>query len=317
MAKQMFLEHSQVLTTADSDGNIDVADPCDIQLNPAPVTISRPRKRAICSLCGTGILKRTLARHIRSVHGQGQTHKYQCGECDQKFPRKDAHYRHQREQHQNEASVECTVCGKHVKERSLKDHFKSRRCRPSLNVESSYMVTSTDAKASMLEAIFEDSEQDFRLFKDLSAESTCDPLLITTYVASRLIAAEGRYDLRDLALRAIIRGLSNDIVDDHLDGAIQTLGLVDRVFDLDSKNIHDPALRWIKSQRSHRQTEVHSKVLNALHRWNCIAIGDFIAGISRGPKRRKGAVNRLRGNYIGILINLWDIRDVSRARVTE
>lgn len=91
---------------------------------------SRPVKKVVCPMpvCSRTVLQRTLARHLRTVHGQGPLHK--CETCDLRFLRKDALERHQSEQHSDSAdTVECSRCGTRVVQRALKEHHSSRRCQ--------------------------------------------------------------------------------------------------------------------------------------------------------------------------------------------
>lgn len=86
------------------------------------------KQKAKCPRCGLEILRRVLQRHIRLKHDPQQQLK-QCTSCGRKFRRQDNLERHEREQHgEDQGLVACVDCGRRVRERSLTDHFKSRKC---------------------------------------------------------------------------------------------------------------------------------------------------------------------------------------------
>lgn len=80
-------------------------------------------------MCGKTMLIKTLSRHIRAMHGSGYP---ACPLCEKICRRKDTLDRHMAEKHGEKAgvfgTVECAVCGKSVRERALRDHFRSRAC---------------------------------------------------------------------------------------------------------------------------------------------------------------------------------------------
>ena len=82
-----------------------------------------------CPMCGKTMLIKTLSRHIRAMHGSGYP---ACPLCEKICRRKDTLDRHMAEKHGEKAgvfgTVECAVCGKSVRERALRDHFRSRAC---------------------------------------------------------------------------------------------------------------------------------------------------------------------------------------------
>lgn len=96
----------------------------------------RCTKQKTCNLdgCSTVLLQRTLARHIREVHGQGEIH--QCVHCTKAFFRKGTLNRHYDEKHGEKAQkVQCERCGKHVYRRALKDHLTRSICQVKESVE--------------------------------------------------------------------------------------------------------------------------------------------------------------------------------------
>lgn len=91
--------------------------------------ISATKRRVICPICGDEMLQKTLKRHIHVKHNS-QSGSHSCRFCDAHFSRKDILTRHQREQHvQDQRTIVCTYCSRQIRERSLDEHFKSRRCR--------------------------------------------------------------------------------------------------------------------------------------------------------------------------------------------
>ena len=90
----------------------------------------KAKQRTACPICGIIMLKKVLQRDLDSVHGHGS---YCCGPCGQSFGRRDFLDRHAVEQHGVKAgaagTVQCTICGKKVRSRALKDHFESKACK--------------------------------------------------------------------------------------------------------------------------------------------------------------------------------------------
>ena len=98
---------------------------------------SRPTKHTTCPHCGRQMLKRTLARHVRSVHNHQGSNSNQllaaimsCFECGKLFARKDNLARHMSEKHGDETgTIECLICGSYVRERAFNGHQNSMKCK--------------------------------------------------------------------------------------------------------------------------------------------------------------------------------------------
>lgn len=74
------------------------------------------------------MLKKTLARHIRTAHSVQPAQK-RCEVCHGTFKRKDILERHTQEQHSGQSNiVECALCGSFVSNRALQEHFHSQKC---------------------------------------------------------------------------------------------------------------------------------------------------------------------------------------------
>ena len=84
----------------------------------------------VCMICRRSFrMKKTLARHLRSVH---RPKAFACSECNQTFIRKDTLSRHISEQHGEGApSAKCLVCGRQVSKRALREHLDSKVCQES------------------------------------------------------------------------------------------------------------------------------------------------------------------------------------------
>lgn len=104
--------------------------------------VNKARTTASCPMCGRTMLKRTLQRHIRSMHPvvSGQLAAlFRCNDCGQIFGRRDNLERHILTQHEKKDDlVECLTCSAQVRERSLDEHHKSRRCQMARQANTSY-----------------------------------------------------------------------------------------------------------------------------------------------------------------------------------
>ena len=87
-----------------------------------------PSARFSCRFCDRSFpQKKTLKRHMRAVH---QKQAFRCPECPRTFNRADIRERHRAEQHGEKAEpIECMNCGAMVRERTLRGHLETRRCR--------------------------------------------------------------------------------------------------------------------------------------------------------------------------------------------
>ena len=198
-----------------------------LHLSKSLYMISSPTLWA-CEDCSHGFTqRRSLSRHVRSVHEKRQ--RFPCPECGSSFLRSDILERHRREKHRKIEPVECMRCGKLVKDRSLDEHLKSRACvRHTRNIEHEATDTTSSAEhgAAMLTAIFEQSEEDRRLFESFNAGTVCNALSASSYLSYK--AAQGwkasqsdsetpvaerdkeaeLCHLRGLTIRSIIRSLA-------------------------------------------------------------------------------------------------------------
>lgn len=88
---------------------------------------SRPAHPHVCPQCSSSFpVKRSLTRHLKSVHGQKG---FLCSTCERPFSRGDERDRHEREQHGEKADgIECMICGSRVQERYIDQHFQTRAC---------------------------------------------------------------------------------------------------------------------------------------------------------------------------------------------
>ena len=84
-----------------------------------------------CPYCDLVPVRKTLPRHIQQKHSGPQTRLY-CAICPKTFVRLDIKVRHEREQHGclagDAGTIECVRCGKRIRDRTLKEHFRSRKC---------------------------------------------------------------------------------------------------------------------------------------------------------------------------------------------
>ena len=91
----------------------------------------RSVKRKMCpvSNCGRNVQQKSLGRHLRTVHKQGEVYECDHDDCDEIFLRKDSLVRHRDEKHGESAKkVECGQCGKHVCRRAMEEHSKRPAC---------------------------------------------------------------------------------------------------------------------------------------------------------------------------------------------
>ena len=107
------------------------------QENPGLVLTSTKRKEnASCPICGLVTLKKTLDRHIQSNHQRKLP--ISCSFCGKTFARKDIRKRHELEQHYGDTELaQCVHCGNQVRQRVLKDHWNSQRCRRARTLKTS------------------------------------------------------------------------------------------------------------------------------------------------------------------------------------
>lgn len=89
------------------------------------------KQKAPCKYCGQSMLKKTLLRHVRDKHSS-QQQPVRCTYCNQTYSRADVLERHEREQHGalagESGTTECVYCNQHVRDRAMKEHFRSRKC---------------------------------------------------------------------------------------------------------------------------------------------------------------------------------------------
>lgn len=103
--------------------------PVSSDLSLAHLPPSAQRTKCSHPDCGIELLKKTLPRHMRTVHGT-EDYQFHCELCDRTFKRKDIYERHRREQHDRDGNlVECATCGSEVCSRALKEHFQSQKCK--------------------------------------------------------------------------------------------------------------------------------------------------------------------------------------------
>jgi uncharacterized CHY-type Zn-finger protein len=97
--------------------------------NNAPERQHRSKQRTNCPICNLDLLRKTLLRHMRSLH-HGGTPRVRCLPCQKLFSRIDTLERHGREQHGGESNVvKCDICGDCVSTRALREHAKSQKCK--------------------------------------------------------------------------------------------------------------------------------------------------------------------------------------------
>lgn len=105
-------------------------EPKPLQKQPQPAAKSTPGRDPdfACKQCSKVFQRRTtLHRHQREVH---QPPAFGCSICGDRLTHKVDRDRHKDEQHEEERStVECMICGKHIRESALKDHVRSTKCQ--------------------------------------------------------------------------------------------------------------------------------------------------------------------------------------------
>ena len=144
---------------------------------------NRRIKRTICPVpgCGSSILQRALARHMKTVHKQGPA--FVCDAWGRPFPRKDTLDRHSKERHGGlDSKVECIRCGKSVGSRTFTAHFNSRECR-NRKIQNQAILSNHNGHplsefSRMFSTIMQQSQGYVQLLQGLGIESVCDPLII-------------------------------------------------------------------------------------------------------------------------------------------
>lgn len=195
--------------------------------------IDKARATSTCSICHRTMLKRTLQRHIRSMHSLafGQLPDLvRCDECDETFGRRDNLERHVLTQHeQKDDLVECLTCGTPVRERSLREHYKSRKCQSALQ------CTASEQRMEMIRA-WQTNACSLDDLLRFAPESVLNPFTVASDLCIRFkryvwfYKANSRYPieylgLRGLALRTVSRNLDDQYMRDSgcLEGAIAFL----------------------------------------------------------------------------------------------
>ena len=140
---------------------------------PRPLTQGIPfsKQKTTCQVCGLVILKKTLPRHVRVKHHQ-QRQLLPCSYCDRTFSRMDIVERHEREQHGEDiGTVECVYCGQDIRQRAIKDHFRSRKCREARASPKELERDSPSCRA----------QSGTSVFQGLGVEAAMDSILVCSY----------------------------------------------------------------------------------------------------------------------------------------
>lgn len=190
--------------------------------------------RCVCHVCGDILsVPKSLRRHMETVHRDrdvaGQAPIY-CSICCRNYSRRDVFLRHEEYQHRR-GKVKCAFCGKAIAERALRGHLRSSPCeaiRAMQAIQDSKQIQSFRFAATI-----------FTLDSVLDPLVTCSRLLFCwSYVPEKgrsrhlpkalplFSRAQLRpqpiwdrqdtpcstyWQLRDLTMRTIMRGLSDRI----------------------------------------------------------------------------------------------------------
>ena len=237
--------------------------------------------------------KKSLTRHLRSKHFDRGQEPLRCDLCKFTSRREDILRRHRSELHQRNEPVECMRCGKKVTDRSLASHLRSNYCIGYRNDAQENARTSSKDASAMLDTIFQQQEEDDRLFQALSAERICNALFTSTCFMHRTLeiahTLRGHEDfkfsslgtrsdvlhLRGLTIRTMVRELTTGPMGDDLDGAIRTFTLVEHLLSPDATKVHDDAVKWLNTQRHHRVRHVVYSLGRALAHWQPVAYGEI------------------------------------------
>lgn len=128
-----------------------------------------------CPICkGIFPLRKTLNRHLRTVH---QPSKIRCRHCALEFNRKDIKDRHELEQHGTSSdAVECSICHVQVRQRALSSHFNSKRHgRAQKQADEIHLTLSKVGRG-------------LRASRIPDTEALIDPTLVTTCLIVKLLA---------------------------------------------------------------------------------------------------------------------------------
>jgi Zn ribbon nucleic-acid-binding protein len=240
-----------------------------------------------CNICDrTFSFQKSLIRHLQTVHSSKS---YTCQNCGVACSRQDTLDRHHHEKHSSIELVECMRCGRKIRDRSLKYHLDTAGCRKAnrhVTREHEYSLTPHDTYSNMLAAIFEQTEDDCRMFKLISCSDTFDPLTVSTYLSctvtngleilrnSRNLPLDPEevllhlLRLRGLVIRSIVRALEAEILDDALHGAIRTFACTELMLHPETYKIHSKAVKLLETQRNQVLKEVLAVSQSALDKWN-------------------------------------------------
>lgn len=225
--------------------------------------LSRPHRVAsdnelarTCQVCKRAFpLKKTLNRHVKSVHSPTQETPFVCtrGTCGKRFKRKDILSRHQTTQHNERRMIECDVCYREVRPRYLPQHRATQACQEAVREAEARVEANVEADASRIGVLGA-----FCILRTTTTGSTSVPaylpavvdvLLICTWMFVRLrpwgressglwlltstVAAPSIevLELKGLAYRTIWRALRrhDPAREPHLYDAVIVLAIVDRM----------------------------------------------------------------------------------------
>lgn len=101
-----------------------------VQLAALPERAAEPAIGHTCSLCRRSFpQKKTLDRHMGTVHHPNLQLSFVCATCGLAFKRKDILIRHRMTQHGEQRKVQCSICRRRLRPRALAQHWNSRVCR--------------------------------------------------------------------------------------------------------------------------------------------------------------------------------------------
>nr|POF15023.1 hypothetical protein CFP56_72127 [Quercus suber] len=215
-----------------------------------------------CDLCNrTFSLRKTLLRHMRTVHKQAESFGCPQSGCSASFARQDIRDRHVATQHSvGTTRIVCPDCSKQIRPRALAEHRTTKSCRER-------QIRSDHARISQLKSLEASS-----LSTTSILDPPSDPLLVMTYLFLELadlgisglsFASTERLSqdppveilrLRGLAYRTLSRSLKNrshrQNEDQDLYHAISFLTTIDCIFEGDSALCrHVPALQTFGLQQ--------------------------------------------------------------------